>query len=441
MKKLTCFVFLIYLFVNLSGCAKSAAEGGMNSRIQSSTNDFINKEISTMVVPDNDSGTFSVINDSSTSEGMISLVDSNPTSKATPASLNTSTIKTDPRTPTRAPTNTPTYPVLTTREKLNDVSSHVWNGYYYFFENENNDVKAIYKKKLNSSEGVIKILSVSCPSFEVLNNYIYYNNSEGKIFRMDLDGGNIKQLYDKCYIIHQVAGNWIFANHDGQIYMLSIDGTRIKLLSPDTAYDYAQYTAVYGFDHGFCYYFAQNQWYSKNQNNPQSIKLECATVKNRVDYRSDDPFIEDYTKYLVNDQLNILKVIYGKAFLMGSNTSCKYVDLISGKQKEICTGIKNGLSFLNDYVFFTHEENTQDASGQNYSTENFRFVNINNGNITDFDRDFYINYYLDYEDINNNSIFFHCNNNSTNTSELVRYTADGTKEVLYRLDLRGNFIP
>ncbi len=430
----------------MSGCIQSAEAGDINSNRRPSSDDLITAESSLAVESSFDSSSFSLINASSTNESKASLVDSNPLSSPTPTIANTTSqpFASPTPTPTRmslTPTNAPTYPNLTTREKLNDVGSHVWNGYYYFFENVNSDIKAIYKKKINSNEGVIKVLSVSCSSFEVLNNYIYYNDNNGRIFKMDLDGGNVKQLYDQCYFIHQVAGNWIFADHDGQLYMLRIDGTQVKLLSPDTAYDYAHYTNVYGFDHGFCYYFTQNQWYSKKQNVPNTIMVECASNRKRVDYRSDDPFIESYGKYIGDDQLNVLRIVYGKAFLMGSNTSCKYVDLVNAQQKEICSGIKNSVSFLDDYVFFTHEEKTKDASGQVYSLENFRFVNIINGNITDFPCDFSWMYTIAYEDINNNNIYLYCTNNSKHTTEIVRYTPDGTTEVLYKLDRWGNFIP
>jgi hypothetical protein len=431
MKNACYAVLALCLIINSTACNNlkgnnyskfSSESSGINSEVNKNVNSALSDNISNLTSSLNDTLDSSDSSASDLNNTLSTTANSNISSKSISKSINTA--------PKIKATPTPAIkkPVLGTREKLNDVGSHVWDGYLYF-EPPISYSYGFYKKKINSNEGVIKLADETFSAFDVLDNVIYYSTSNS-IYRMDTDGKNIKLLY-KSFSLSKVAGLWIFANQGSQLYMLRTDGSKVIRLSPNTSYDYRSESEVLGFDHGFCYYSAYNQWISQNQTNPNSIQIGGESVNKRVDYRNSNPYFED-TDSLFLGHTNVKQVIYGKAFF--DMNPCSYINLANNTIKEIpVEGYRNGGNFFDNYIFYTHEKRTQTSI-----YEYFRFQNLSNGQFKEFPNDVNLNYSNFYQDINNNDMYISCMNKN-GSIDVVRYNPDGTQQKLFNYDKGGNF--
>lgn len=435
--KNTCNVILVIcLILSVTACNKSIGKSNIVSKLENKTVGSVEDADSNSKLSDNLSIDSSSIYGSSFEESSDTSINSdsivrNPLSTSVTSNILSKSISKSTSTTSKVQaTPTPKLQVLSSREKLNDIGSHVWGGYLYFVP-PISYFDGFYKKKINSNEEVIKLADESYPLFDVLDNVIYYTTQNGKLYRMDTDGNNKKLLYESYYVI-KVAGLWIFAGHDSQLYMLRTDGSKIIRLSPNTAHDYRENYEVLGFDHGFCYYSAQNQWYSANQTKPGVISISYASADKRVDYRSNNPFSEDTDDYFLG-HTNIKQIIYGKAYF--DMNPCSYINLSNKTIKEIpVQGYYGGGNFFDNYLFYIYQKTIQSNSFEYY-----RFQNLTNGNCIDFARDYNISYTIICQDLNNNDVYVDCRNSSNGIMEVVRYNPDNTKQTVFKYDRNGNF--
>jgi hypothetical protein len=318
-------------------------------------------------------------------------------------------------------TKSPT-PATTTRAKLDDVGSHVQDGYFYFSANTKEGGTAIYRKKLGSQEAVERMVLNAGAPFDVLNGFLYFSRMTG-LYRMNLTTGEEAQLYNKSYGIIRAAGLWIFGVSNNQLMMIRLDGSSVRKLSPGEAYDHAAYYEVYGFDHGYCYYFAQNQFYQTGKAN-----IGMLSVHDRIDYRSPNPVSEDFPLKFQVVGSDVRNIVYDK--LLFNQAGLTYKHLPTGSTRKV----PEGLYILTDNYVSGVRQGVSTATGVSVTTNFLDFWNTNTFVLKSYELSRTGSYSLDYQDEKNDDLYYVVVESGSEWVQLIRFRPDGTRELISDFD-------
>ena len=301
------------------------------------------------------------------------------------------------------------------RPQLNDVSNKIWGGYiYYISEN-----KWICKKKIDGDEPEIQVSSSIANTFQVINDTIYFSyNYNNIIAKMDTDGNNLQIIDSHSNVsVLYVAGKWIIGKEHGtgKLYMIKTDGSKKVLLSTRAEYVNSTFNAVLGFDRGYCYYYAADDYlygagYSQDM------------VFNRFDYRSDDPKLENVRSLfdISVPPYDRCQVLNGKIFIPSNASSISVMNIVSESKSTISTILSPQSAYrfmgLNDYFSYLGDQKGDSVA----------FTNIHNGQTAVYKVGEGMTLYEYCRDIETNTVYFQHPHSGNRKADLLSISADGS---------------